>query len=597
MAGLARTCVLVLVAAAGVVSACGHLPFEELPLEEDGLSGGDSGPLGPDGSVSRLDGGDEFRDGSGRADGRPPPDDGGDQLDGGLLDADLVDANVVDAGCVECNVLHVSTAGDDGNDGSIDRPLRTIGAAVLRADGAKSEIHIAGGLYDELVAIAKPNLTIKGGYFCNKEVCDWTKSPDPQGNETQLTSTKSALPPLAIKAPANSSTLITTIHVIGRSGALDNTAVAPGAVAVSVFGGSPVLDTVRIDSGNVTDGTAGTTARRSIGLYVAGTTTGESVKVVGSRIEGGTSGTASVGILVDQSGGVPGRIKVVDSVVRSSKAPISQGVAVKAGAPESIIELSEIHSGKASSANEVASWGLVIESPTHVWANRINVDENLDTGTNYCEGASPESPCGGVLLVNPQKVDLQGNFVAALPTPTSFAVMLMVSAAAATDAILNGNYMKAGGLPGSGVISAALAVQIGVAASANVLPSVRNNILRGGINPKRYGIFEAHQPQTKAQFKAVTNNDFWDVDFAYSQWLPTNSTQMTFDFASLHLAPITLVDKNINVDPKIDAEGHLADGSPCISTGTSTEVTSFDLDGESRKIGSNYDIGPDERGD
>lgn len=588
---------LVLVAAAGVVSACGHLPFEELPFEEDGLSSGDSGPLGPDGSVSRLDGGDEFRDGSGRPDGRPPLDDGGDPLDGGRLDADIVDAIVVDAGCLECTVLHVSTTGDDNNDGSIEKPLRTIGAAVLRADGARSEIHIAGGLYDELVAIAKPKLTIKGGYFCNKDVCDWTKSPDPVGNETQLTSTKSALPPLAIKAPADSSTVITTIHVIGRSGALDNTTLAPGAVAVSVIGGSPVLDTLRIDSGNVTDGTAGTTARRSIGLYVAGTTTGESVKVAGSRIQGGTSGTSSIGILVDQSGGAPGRIKVVDSVVRSSKAPVSQGIAVKASAPESIIELSEIHSGRATSANEVASWGLAIESPIHVWANRVNVEENLDTGINYCQGSSPLTPCGGILLLNPQKVDLQGNFIAALPTPTSFAVMLMVSAVATTDAVINGNYLKAGGISGSGSVSAALAVQIAAAASANVLPSVRNNILRGGLNQKRYGIFEANQPQTKAQFKAVTNNDFWDIDFAYSQWLATDSKQMTFDFANLHLAPITLVDKNINEDPKIDAEGHLADGSPCISTGTSTEVTSFDIDQELRKIGSNYDIGPDERGD
>jgi len=50
-------------------------------------------------------------------------------------------------------ILHVDVLGDDANDGSRDKPFKTINAALTRARGTKHTIAIADGTYDEQLVI------------------------------------------------------------------------------------------------------------------------------------------------------------------------------------------------------------------------------------------------------------------------------------------------------------------------------------------------------------------------------------------------------------------------------------------------------------
>ncbi len=60
--------------------------------------------------------------------------------------------------------------------------------------------------------------------------------------------------------------------------------------------------------------------------------------------------------------------------------------------------------------------------------------------------------------------------------------------------------------------------------------------------------------------------------------------------ASTIIWPLT----NIYVDPNVTPDGHLRADSPCIDAATASGAPSTDFDGESRPVGSGYDIGADE---
>ena len=126
---------------------------------------------------------------------------------------------------------------------------------------------------------------------------------------------------------------------------------------------------------------------------------------------------------------------------------------------------------------------------------------------------------------------------------------------------------------------------------------VRNNILLGGLNKSRYGVYEDPTAGKTARVTALDNNDFWNAglprnDFAYRLWNGTSGTDLTF--AQLAMLTTAAPAGNLNVDPLLDATWHLTATSPVIDKGTSTEAPSRDIDGDNRPKGTAVDIGADE---
>lgn len=584
---------LVLVGAAGAVSACGHLPFDDLPVIEDGLSGPDGSP---DGDGSSRDGA-VLADGSISNDGDITRDGGDDDaaLDGGLTDATRIDGST----CVECDILHVSTAvGDDKNDGSVEHPLKTIQASVDKASGGQ-EIHVAGGTYLETVTIAK-KLVLKGGYRCDALTCDWTKSPDAASNPTIVTSKTSFAGTLVFKPGTKNSTAVSGLHVIGRSGALDNNVTGPGGIAVGIYGGTPILSDLVIDGGTITSGTAATTSRRSIGLYIEGSNIDEQVTVKRTTINGGTSETASVGVWLDSptaGGALPAQVVVKDCTISAAQATSSFGVVARASGKETLFEHNVITSKVSTLSNEGASWGVVLESAGRFYRNKINFGPDLAGAGLYCNNTQA-NPCGGVFTTN-ASLDFESNFIGGVPAPTSIALFITATDGHATDGIVNGNFLRGGAGTGpvlGNSVSAAIGLRLSATATAHTTGAVRNNILEGQAAQTRFGVFEITDASAKGHIKALSYNDFWNVDYVYAGWDGTNATK--YKYSDIDTLPTVEHLKNINLDPLLTTDGHLMNGSPCINAGLENdEILSTDIDGDSRPVGTNVDIGPDERGD
>ncbi len=163
--------------------------------------------------------------------------------------------------------------------------------------------------------------------------------------------------------------------------------------------------------------------------------------------------------------------------------------------------------------------------------------------------------------------------------------------------ILNANTLDGAGNAGpDGTISAAVALRISLGVNA-MLGSVRNNILLGGLNKNRYGVYEDSTQTKTIHPVALDNNDFWHAgtprsDFAYRLWNGTLGTDLTFAQLATISAPVPSA--NLNVDPLVNASYHLTATSPVIDKGTAKEAPSKDIDGDNRPRGIAVDIGADE---
>ncbi|MGH7286299.1 MAG: DUF1565 domain-containing protein [Polyangiaceae bacterium] len=72
--------------------------------------------------------------------------------------------------CVDDSIgLFVSPSGDDGNTGTKESPVQTIGRAVTKADNQHDRVYVCSGTYAETVKLTGP-ISIYGGYSCS----DWS---------------------------------------------------------------------------------------------------------------------------------------------------------------------------------------------------------------------------------------------------------------------------------------------------------------------------------------------------------------------------------------------------------------------------------------
>ena len=134
-----------------------------------------------------------------------------------------------------------------------------------------------------------------------------------------------------------------------------------------------------------------------------------------------------------------------------------------------------------------------------------------------------------------------------------------------------------------------------------ILGRIRNDILVGGNNANRYGVYEEQILAKTAHPDKFDSNDFFfstlagRTDALYHVWngvaatdLKTTATVSTG--VPTNPAPSAL----LNVDPLVNATFHLADTSPMINMGTLVVAAAADFDGQNRPQGGSVDIGPDE---
>jgi hypothetical protein len=572
VAVIARTCAATLLGAGGLVAAaCGHLPFDEA-FDEIAFEGG--GPR-PDSAVD-LDSS-QANDGATDVDG-----DASDAaLDGGS-DA-LVGGD--DAGCVgrTCIGTFVSaTTGDDDDPGTADKPVRTISRAIEIAAnlGGHQSVYVAAAHYTEKVTLVE-GVSLFGGYACGPIVCAWTR--DVEKNDTWISDTdyEGVLAPTAITRQ----TSFDGFRVTGKAGA---PTAAPGGAAITLSGGSPTITRCRVTAGDLDGGAIG--AKRSVGVAIlAPTNTAEGALLDQNLISGGISTDESVGVLFDTkvgTGNGPAVAVLTKNTIRGGTAPLTSGVLALASGPATILRENDITAGTASNAgNTSSSWAITVASAMTIDQNRINADQtNVGVCAQNGGGNGTPSFCGGIQSLS-SSTTITNNVILGVKGSRTCAVLLAQGEKAAGAVVLNANTLDGAGTGNDGSVSAALALRIAAGDSAAV-GSVRNNILLGGGNKNRYGIYEEGAAGKTIHPVAIDNNDFWNTpgsgknDVAYHRWDGSVAHDLSFDELAAANAPAP--SGNIDENPLVDATYHLQMLSPCIDKGTVTEAPSHDIDGDPR---------------
>ena len=568
MTNFARTCAFASLGAAGFLAACGHLPFEDLAVDGDAAAGAEAGALI----------------------------EGGDLVEGGtVVDANVADAKP-DAGPCQgptCVGTYVSGAtGNDSDPGTSAKPVKTIGAGLAIAVklGGKQNVYVASSHYPEKVTLAE-GVHLLGGYDCSATSCTWTR--DVLKNDTAILDPdfEGVLAPSTVTRK----TVFDGFRVAGKGGA---PTASPGSAAMSLVGGTPTVTHCRIAGGAVTGG--GVNAR-SIGLAIFGPSNASGGALVDQNaIAGGTSTDQSIGLLfaAAASGGAGAPVAVVTSnAIHGDAAPFTSGVVALSSGAGTLLANNDIAGGTSSSAmagqSNSASWGISVQSTMTIDANHINT---VAASAGVCTMSVNGNFCGGIHSQG-STTTIINNVVLGAKGPKTCAVLLEDGEVGVGAVILNGNTLDGAGNSGpDGTTSTALALRINAGTNAT-FGKVRNNILLGGLNKGRYGVYEDPPTGKTARVAALDNNDFWNAgtprnDFAYRVWNGTSGTDLTF--AQLGMLSTAAPSGNLNVDPLLDATWHLDATSPVIDKGTPTEAPSRDIDGDNRPKGTAVDIGADE---
>jgi hypothetical protein len=557
---------LAFLGSAGFLGACGHLPFEDIPDVGDAAAGAETGPI--EGSTVV---------------------EGGTVVDGNVVDAKL------DAGPCQgptCVGTYVSgTTGNDSNPGTSAKPVQTIqaGIAIAVKLGGKQNVYVASTHYPEKVTLAE-SVHLLAGYDCSGTSCTWNR--DIVKNDTAILDQdfEGVLAPSTVTRK----TLFDGFRVVGKGG---TPTTFPGSAAMSLVSGTPTVTRCRFTGGTVVGGNANA---RSIGVAVLGPANDPGGALIDQNaISGGPSADQSVGLLLAGSvSGVSGAaVAVVTSnTIRSDAAQFTTAVLALNSGAATLLAKNDIGGGTASTTGALttnSSWGITVMSAMTIDGNHINTDVASVAG---CGQTVNGDFCGGIHSQG-STTTIINNVVLGAKGPKSCAVLLEDGEVGVGSVILNANTLDGAGTNGvDGTLSTAVALRINAGTNAT-FGKVRNNILLGGTNKSRYGVYEDPPTGKTAHVVVLDNNDFWNVgtprtDFAYRLWNGAVGTDVTF--AQLGTISNTPPVANLGVDPLLDATWHLGSASPVIDKGTSTEAPSRDIDGDSRPKGTAVDIGADE---
>jgi hypothetical protein len=567
---LSRSCAAGLIGAAWVVG-CGHIGFTELPEDQ-----ADSGFDAPGNNIA--DSG--------------PVDATGAQ-DAGDLDAG-VDARV-DAGCTPpgCPGTYVSKGiGDDTNPGTAEKPVRSIkrGIAIASALGIArpQDVYVAGANYLEQVSLVE-NVSLFGGYSCSQEPCTWARDPSTFDTAIVAPTFEGAV---VAGHQVTRKTRVDGFSIRGKDGALGGT--TGGSVAVLLDGGAPAISHCRISGGNTTGGSAPN--RRSVGVRILGPSNGEGALIdQNPLITGGTAQDASFGVLFDTAavGGNAATATLTRNTIRSGAASFTSPIVSRASASGTLVQDNDIVAGGATGPVGVArSWGMSVQGTIDIDRNRINIPIPTSTVGGCPDGANF---CGGIESLG-ATAQITNNVIFGTKGNRTTAILLARGEQELGEVSLHSNTLHGGGSGVAGSSSAAIVLRPTQGESI-VVGTIRNNILLGGENKKRWGIFEENVSSKTIHPAAVENNVFWQVDHMYRLWTGVSTLDLddptTFANDTAN-GGIQNVSANTLADPLLDATFHLMPGSPCIDKGTSTQAPSRDMDDQSRPENGEFDIGADE---
>jgi hypothetical protein len=488
--------------------------------------------------------------------------------------------------------------GADTNPGTRTAPLRTIAQGMKIAlglttpGGGPQPVFVAEGHYPEKVTLIE-GISLLGGYECNAASCTWGRDPATFASAIDAVDDEGTLAP----ATVTRKTRLDGFRLRG----LPETVSLQGSTALTIAG-SPTIVANIVEGGSDTGG-AGLSTAIEVAASITFADPGGAL-IDGNTITGGSAAKRSVGIIFDaRAGADPSALSVAtvtNNTIRGGDAPTSYGILASTSGVGTVVRGNRIASGH-STAIAGSSWAIRTSSTMTVDANRINVDRSVVGG---CIDAS--TWCGGIQSVS-ATLTLTNNIVLGPQGPRTVGLSLEQVERPAGDLIVNGNtFDGAGGgiasaTPGS---SAAIALRLGTCATCAVdslVGRLRNNILIGGTNQLRYGIYEDGTLKRTFHPQVLDNNDFFfsaragGGDVFYHLWNGDVATDLiTLD--QLNSVPTRSghPQANIAADPLLDATLHLGAASPCIDKGTAIEAPPRDFEGDPRPQGAAVDIGHDE---
>jgi hypothetical protein len=578
MACSSRTAVATLSFVVGLagVTACGHFGVEI------GFSGDDS-----DSGTNEDGGGD---DGSISADG-----------------ASDASADARDAGppipCTGPSCPGVYVAGDVGNDndpGTSDKPVATIAKGIELASqrGKPTDVYVAAkansGKYNDPLTFIE-GVSLYGGYDCTAAPCSWAR--DFQKNVTLIAGTDYR--GLVIGDEISRVTVIDGFQIFGK-GTSPN--VAPGGVALTIEG-APTVRNCKVEASPATSGTQGSV--RSIAVAIIGPSSKDpnGPLIEKNDIRAAQANEESVGIWMAVRVGAGTAATVAaeithNAAIRGGAGVRSYGIFARRTAAATLVDGNNITSGPSGSVgSEGGSWGIVAGGQMTIRRNQINQSAAVaNTSGPSCAG---EAWCGGIRSDQGALV-IESNIIKGVRGGNTAAVILVGVEGANPPAVaLNGNTLDPVG-DGSDTGSTSAAIQLQNDSLFDVtIGKVRNNILLGGVNATRYGVYESKTGK-QIHLAALENNDFFltprqdpSGDFAYFYWNGSAATQYTF--AQLASVQTPSPNANISVNPKLDPATYLLQsGSPVVDKGTLTEAPKRDIKGDTRPKGSAIDLGAHE---
>jgi hypothetical protein len=500
----------------------------------------------------------------------------------------------VDEGCNGLGTYVSGIKGLDSNPGTQAMPVKTITKGIQNAVaiGGAQSVFVAQGHYPEKVTMVE-GASLLGGYQCDPNGCTWARDPKAYDTAIDMQDGEGVL----AGATITKKTRIDGFRLRGKPGSASGGSV----VCLSLDGGSPTV------TGN-TFAPADVTGARAVGIEIYAPTVDPTGALIdGNVIQGGSSTTSWVGIFFDAKAFPPvgsSAAVVTNNKIRGGSAPNTVGLQIFTSGVGTLVQKNDILAGTAPSNGSAfaQSWAIAVASKATIDSNAINVDQN-NVGT--CTVTT--MLCGGIASYS-STTTITNNIVFGVKGPLTAGILLSEAEGPPGPVVLNGNYIDGAGsgLAVNPTRSAALWLRICAGASCGVnsiIGKVRNNVLMGGMNSARYGVYEEQIANRTAHPQFFEFDDIFfapqagRTDALYHFWNGATATDLTTT-AQIASTLVTNPPPNnlSNVDPLLDATLHLktTPASPLIDKGTSTEAPAKDFEGDTRPKGPAVDIGHDE---